>query len=175
MDDTLVTPADLMAGAASEALARVGVKETPGKPNSGPEVDLFLASVGLPSGQSWCASFVHFCYRVAAAKLSTVNPCPRTGGCLRMWELADAHFKTQTPTVGAVYILDHGGRKGHAGIVTKLAADGTVAEEVSGNTNLEGSRQGDQTAIHRGPPEMSHHGKLVGYLDFSRPAPGLVA
>lgn len=176
MDDAIISPADLMAGAAAEAIARIGVKERKGTPNSGDDVDLFLAAAGLPPGQSWCAAFVHFCYRVAAAKLSTVNPCPRTGGCIRMWELADAHFRTQTPTVGAVYILDHGGRKGHAGIVTELAPDGSVAAEVSGNTNREGSREGDQVAVHHGPPNLSHHGRLVGYLNFAlRPPAPLVA
>jgi hypothetical protein len=175
MPDAIISPTDLMLGAVSEALARVGVKERKGTPNSGDEIDLFLAAVGLPPGKSWCAAFVHFCYRVAAAKLSTVNPCPRTGGCLRLWELADAHWKTQTPAEGAIYVLDHGGGLGHAGIVSVLMHDGSVASEISGNTNKQGMRDGNQVAVHYGPPELSHHGRLVGYLNFALPAPPLVA
>ena len=40
--------------------------------------------------------------------------------------------------------------------------------EISGNTNGEGSREGNQWAIHHGYPEVSHGGMLLGYLDFER-------
>lgn len=169
MDDALITPVDLMEGAAAEAERRIGIKET--APNSGPDVDIFLAAVGLPPGKAWCAAFTHFCYRIAAAKLSTVNPCPRTGGCLRMWQLADAHWKTKVARRGAIYVLDHGGGLGHVGIVTEVDAAGNVVAEISGNTNATGSREGNCVAVHHGPPDKSHRGTLLGFLDFSIAAP----
>jgi len=173
MQDAIISVADLMDGAASEAEARIGIKET--APNSGPDVDLFLAAVGLPPGQSWCAALVHFCYRVASAKLSTVNPCPRTGGCLRMWALAEPQWKTNVARRGAIYVLDHQHGLGHVGIVTEVDAAGNVVSEISGNTNAAGSREGNCIAQHFGPPEKSHRGTLMGFLDFSIAAAPLVA
>lgn len=175
MQDAIISLADVMEGAAVEAEQRIGIKETPRTPNEGPEINLFLAAVGLAPGVSWCAAFVHFCYRVAAAKLSTVNPCPRTGGCLKMWALADAHWKTQAARRGSIYVLDHGSGKGHVGIVTEADAAGAVVAEISGNTNREGSREGNQVAVHHGPPELSHKGKLIGFIDFAREPLPLVA
>ncbi len=46
------------------ALAYVGVTESGGK-NSGPEIDRFLASVGLDPGYAWCAAFVSYSLEIS--------------------------------------------------------------------------------------------------------------
>lgn len=169
MEDATISPSDLMEAAVGEALALIGVKEAPGTPNSGPVVDLILASVRLPPGNAWCAATVYYIYREAAAWLYTVNPCPRTGGALKLWGLADSHWRVQKPRRGAIYVLDHGNGLGHVGVVTAVAPDGSVLSEVSGNTNAAGSREGNAVALHHGPPERSHKGRLLGYIDFTQP------
>jgi hypothetical protein len=179
MQDSLISIDDVVEGAVLEILALVGTKERAGTPNSGDVVDLILASVGLPPGQQWCAATVFYAFMKAAAKLYTVNPCPRTGHCLTMWDRALPHHRTQYARRGAIFIMDHDGdgpeRKGHAGIVTADDNTGGVLEQVSGNTNAAGSRSGDRVAKHFGHPALSHKGKLVGYIDFRLPAPAAAA
>ncbi len=45
----------------------VGVSEATGK-NDGPEVEMFLKSVGRRKGDSWCSAFVSYCLTAAAVK-----------------------------------------------------------------------------------------------------------
>jgi hypothetical protein len=80
-----------------------------------------------------------------------------------------------TPKRGCLVILDHGGGKGHAGVVTAVHADGTLSWG-SGNTNAAGSRVGDSLLIKTGDPEKVHRGSLVGFVDLARaPTRALVA
>ena len=51
------------------ARTQVGVTEATGN-NDGPEVDAYLASVGLGSGYKWCGAFPHYCYRQCGLVLS---------------------------------------------------------------------------------------------------------
>ncbi len=45
----------------------VGTKEATGK-NDGPEVEMFLKSVGRNKGDSWCSAFVSYCLATASVK-----------------------------------------------------------------------------------------------------------
>lgn len=156
--------ATLTEAALAIAVSYIGVKET--GHNSGPEVDRFLASVGLDPGFAWCASFVFFCFREAAQQLGLVNPVPRTGGVLKMGRMTEPICRATNPAPGYVYILDHGGGVGHAGIIETTNDDGTVTE-VSGNTNEAGSREGNAVAQHTGTaPEAIHGGTLLYYLNY---------
>jgi hypothetical protein len=153
--------------AITAALFELGVTEEGGN-NRGARVEEYLRSVGLAAGFSWCAAFTFWCFRQAAAQLKLVNPCPRTGGCLRMWSLTDAVTKAGSgvPARGKIYVLDHGKGLGHVGIVELVNADGTISE-VSGNTNKDGSRSGDSVWRHVGKdPAAIHGGHLLGYLDM---------
>lgn len=119
---------------------QVGMRET--SRNSGPEVDAYLASVGLGPGYSWCAAFVFWCFHKASVDAQDVNPCPRTAGALHMRELADAAELRDTPEAGDVFVIDHGHGLGHVGFVESFKPDGTLVT-VEGNTNGGGSREGD--------------------------------
>jgi hypothetical protein len=163
--DPLFVPADLVEGAIAIALTQIGVRET--GPNTGPEVDRYLASVGLHPGQSWCAAFVHWVFQEASLALDVLNPCPKTGGVLHLWELAADNARTTEPTKGAIVIMDHGGGHGHTGIVESVNGGGLL-ESVEGNTSRGGSRNGDAVWRHIWRPEDGARGRLVGYLDFSR-------
>lgn len=175
MQDSLISIDDVVEGAVLEALASEGEKEDPSTPNAGPFPNLALASIGLPPGYEWCAASVHIWFMRSAAKLYTVNPCPRTGHCLTMWDRARPHHRTQYARRGCIFIVDHDGdgpkRKGHAGIVTRDDGAGHVLDQISGNTNAAGSRTGNAVAMHHGDPGVTHHGKVVGYIDFRLPAP----
>lgn len=158
--------------AVAVAETQVGVREQGGN-NRGPEVELYLASVGLPPGDPWCASFLFWVFRRAANILVTPNPFPRTGSALRIWALADQHFRVASPTRGCVYVVDHGGGQGHTGIIAQVDNDGIVTE-ISGNTNAAGSREGNAVAVHSDwnwRDGQAHGGTIVGYLDFSLPLP----
>jgi uncharacterized protein (TIGR02594 family) len=153
------------------AVSQVGVHEQGGN-NQGPEVNAYLASVGLDPGYSWCAAFVYFCFKQAAAQLGLVNPCPKTAGAVKLWTLTEPICRVTAPVPGAIYVLQHEGGKGHAGIIERVS-DGAILE-VSGNTNDAGSREGNAVARHGGiSPQAIHGGTLLGYLslDLAAQAP----
>jgi hypothetical protein len=133
------------------AISQIGVVEEPPGSNRGPMVDMYLRATGLnPEGQhySWCAAFVYWCFGEAAKSLNISNPLVKTAGCLEHWNRATCprilrRTALTTPTAilpGAVFIIDHGGGKGHTGIVESTAAG--LLTTIEGNTNLELSSNG---------------------------------
>lgn len=167
MPGAILTLRDVCDGALAVALSQIGKHEDPRGSNAGPDVNLYLASVGLMPGFSWCAAFAHFCYMRASTILSTKNPCPRSGSVLTIWDRVDARLKSMTPRRGSLYFIDHGHHQGHTGFVIDVV-DGKVSE-VSGNTNQEGSRNGDSVWQHsfRLTDPVVHEGKLLGFVDFA--------
>jgi hypothetical protein len=153
----------LTATALDIAITQLHVKET--SHNAGPEVDEYLRRVGLDPGFPWCAAFLYYLFDEAAKRLGMVNPFPRTASTQSLWRHAEPICRDSNPTVGAVYVLQHGPSTGHAGIVESIV-DGVITE-ISGNTNQAGSREGDAVARHIGQPEVVHGGVLLGYLDFN--------
>lgn len=163
-------PVTLSEQAVEVARSFIGSKET--RPNSGPDVDLFLGSVGLHPGEPWCAAFIHYVFMVAAARLGLRNPFPNTGSSLAVWRRSEPYCKDPNPSPGSVYVLDHGGGDGHVGIIESVDAAG-VPTEISGNTFADrGSREGNCVARHVGTPEVTHGGELLGYLLFDLAAQG---
>lgn len=150
------------------AISQIGVRET--KRNRGPEVDAYLLSAGLdPTKGSypWCASFCYWAFQKAARELGVPNPVPRTAGVMKMW--AKSPFWARSgPVAGAIFIIDHGGGKGHAGFVEYAAPLHIVS--IEGNTNDGGSREGD--GVYR---RTRRKDEATGYLDFSQPMPEQVS
>lgn len=146
------------------ARQHIGDREYKDRANSGPEVDLFLASVGLLPGFAWCSAFMFWLFKSAAAQTGLVNPYPKTASSLHVWTLAEPICRASNPSVGAVYVLRHSATTGHIGIVESI--DDGVIKEISGNTNEKGSRSGDSVRRHVGQPEVTHGGELLGYLQF---------
>ena len=132
------------------AAAAIGVKEDPLGSNRGPEVDQYLRSVGLdPAGHyPWCAAFAYWCFWKSAAQLATgaeyrfpiPNPCPRTGSALGLWNHSRPEWRSNAPTVGAVFVLDFGHGTGHVGFVESI--EGAWLTTIEGNSNEGGSREG---------------------------------
>lgn len=130
-------------------------------------------SVGLdPTGDySWCEAFVYWCLEQASRDLGVANPCVKTAGVLDHWERAPASDRvtaeaaTNDPTLirpGAVFIINHGNGKGHAGLVRRVVS-GTI-DTIEGNTNEAGSRDGDGVY----PKTRLVDSINVGFIDYGR-------
>lgn len=159
------------------AESEVGVKEEPGRPNRGLRVDQYHRRVGLDPdslkapkrGYSWCASFVYFSFDEGASKISVKNPCVRTAGVLRHWELVDDKFKIPAAAAldnprlirkGSIFIVDHGEGLGHTGLVTAVRAGRVYT--IEGNTNEKGSREGNCVARK----ERTIGSINIGFIDY---------
>ena len=119
------------------------VRERTGK-NDGPQVKLFLKSVGLPEGYAWCQALVYWAFEQAAIDLMVKNPVPRVAGvleCLRLAKANGASIIHDNPQEGDQFIMDFGGGKGHTGMVDYV--EGEQLNTAEGNTNDGGSRDGD--------------------------------
>jgi len=144
----VTTPNDLLSAAVRISRTQVGVMEVPLGSNGGPQVDQYLASVGLGTGFFWCMAFVYWVFNEAAREQNRKNPLVKTGGVLMHWkdskgkkiETADAINNPSLVKPGHIFIMDHGGGKGHTGIVT--AVEGGNIRTIEGNSNNDGSRNG---------------------------------
>lgn len=134
------------------ASSQVGNCEQPRGSNQGPEVDQYLASVGINFPAAWCAAFVYWCHCEAGIDI------PKTGGVLDLWNKASANRVTD-PQPGDVVIFDCGGGKGHTGIVELV--DGDTLMAIEGNTNDDGSRDGYEVARRQ-----RSAGTAKGFLRF---------
>lgn len=170
--------------AIARAAARIG--EVGGN-NLGPEPQRYNEQVGLPKGGAypWCCSGMYDVFLEASRILGVDCPFPKTAKAVRVWErMLAAGCGESMPRVGSLYILAHAPAAdllrqwrddrytadGHIGIVTALDDDGLVVrDEVSGNTKATtGSREGNCWAMHHGPPEVSHGGMLLGFINLER-------
>jgi peptidoglycan hydrolase-like protein with peptidoglycan-binding domain len=130
------------------AKSQIGILESPLNSNSGPEVNKYLASVGLGPGYAWCMAFVYYCFKEASNDLSMANPLVKTGGCLNQWNQTTLPKLIRSQAVatpskinpGSVFIMDFGGGLGHTGIVESVS-NGFITS-IEGNTNNDHSRNG---------------------------------
>jgi len=152
---TLQAPSPLTKAVIAFANTQIGVLEDPLGSNTGPEVDKYLASVGLVHHDPknfWCVAFTYFCYQQAAHQLGLPNPHVKTAGVLAHWNKAknqpgasritktDAVNNPGLVTPGSLFIIDNGGGFGHSGIVTGVVSG--LLETIEGNTNPGGSANG---------------------------------
>ena len=164
--------------AAQQALA-AGVRGGQPERFQGPEVTQYLADVGITYPAPWCAAFVYWCFEQAVAADLTgiaVNPCPRTAGALHLYELAPARCRVNLPAPGDVFVLSHGGGRGHVGIVESASPDGFQITSVEGDTFATlaeaqaagdpAARAGDSVGRHTWNPADGTRGSLLGYLEL---------
>lgn len=117
------------------------VREATGK-NDGKEVEMFLASVGLSKGYSWCAAFVHFILKQCGIA-NTINAWSPTAHNARNLIYSEGkHHKEPLPgdvfTIWSVSLK----RIGHTGFVHSRACERFYIS-IEGNTNDGGSFNGD--------------------------------
>lgn len=110
----------------------IGVHET--AEDTGPEVDLFLATLGLHKDH-WCMAFQQTCVAYVERKLQVTSPIYPSGRVLSVWDNTPSAYRVQSlPLVGAIACFEHmksKDRKGHTGMV--LDCDGKVMHTVEGN------------------------------------------
>jgi hypothetical protein len=141
----------------------VGVREE--RKNSGPDIDRWLSWVGLQPGQPWCMAFVHGMYKMAAMELGpTESPWPATGSVWRCWNTVPDLWKSDRSSQGAVFVHITTENTGHCGFV--VGVDGDDYLTVEGNTNEEGSREGDGVYQKRRPKDY-----VDGFIDVGREGP----
>ena len=140
------------------AQTQIGVREIPKGSNWGPEVSVYLQSVGIKFPASWCMAFVYWCHDKAASGLRIKNPMYKTGGVLLEWNKSKSKF-SNTPQPGAVFIMDYGRGLGHTGIVESFTKDEIFT--IEGNTNDTGSREGYEVCRRTRPRK-----NVLGYLVF---------
>ncbi|MBL8008135.1 MAG: CHAP domain-containing protein [Ignavibacteria bacterium] len=139
---------DLLSKVVKNAKSQIGVLEDPVGSNGGPEVDEYLASVGLGSGFFWCMAFVYWCFNKSSKQLGINNPAVKTAGVIDHWNrtkgkritFADAVNNPSKIKPGQIFIMSYGGGTGHTGIVESVS--GGFINTIEGNTNEAGSRNG---------------------------------
>lgn len=176
-------PAQMLAVATTQ----IGVRETPGQANRGPQVDQYLKASGItnpagnpPGGYPWCQAFLYWCAVQACSALGRTDvPVPQTAGVLKHWQLAATMpgvrriTKAQAladPALvrpGMFFTLDYGSGQGHTGLVERVYPDGRLIT-IEGNANAEGGREGVGVyRLDRRKLTSNSADKLKGFVDFS--------
>lgn len=144
----------------ARAMEKNEVREELG-PNKGKWVNRFLAFVGLKPGYAWCAAFVAWCLGQSGLDKSKMpKHSPSVIGWYR-WAKANDRL-TGVPKRGRLfYWLD--GSHGHIGFIIGLSAG--CVQTLEGNTNKQGSRDGDgvyqRTRSYRELESHEKHGFIT--------------
>lgn len=149
----------LTASALDIATSEIGVHEIGGN-NRGERIEEYLAAAHAKPGDPWCASFVSWAFIQAAAALGVPNPMRPTAGALHIWRDAPELCRSKTPTIGSIFVINHGEGKGHCGFVAAVTGDHVLT--IEGNTNEAGSREGD--GVLRKSRRISDIN--VGFVDY---------
>lgn len=139
------------------AASQVGKMEQPIGSNWGPDIKMYLLSVGINFPAPWCMAFVYWCTAHAAELLSVQNPLIRTGGVMNQWYNMPASMKImapQQPQAGDIFIMEFAHGNGHTGFVESVA-DGFI-HTIEGNSNEDGSREGFEVCRHVRPISSIH-------------------
>lgn len=146
------------------AAAEVGTSEDPSGSNSGEKVNEYLSSVGLNSGNAWCAAFVYWCFQKASDELNIENPLYKTGLCSAHWDNStakkiSADSAIQDPSLilpGHIFITitDKEEGTGHTGIVESV--NGGFINTLEGNTS---------NGVNRRQQKISYVN--LGFLQYS--------
>lgn len=130
-------------------MSQVGVKELTGN-NDGKEVEEYLSYVGLPAGNPWCAAFV--AWNMGEVGINN----PRSGWSPSYFPSRNTIYtrgknNNTVPATGDVFgiYFNSLGRIAHVGFIHTWGESWAVT--VEGNTNDDGSREGNKVAIKRRP------------------------
>ena len=160
----------------AHAASQVGVLEQPKNSNSGPQVNEYLKRAGIPldlpaAQKPWCCAFVYWCFDQAARDERRANPMVKTAGCLDHWnrvdgtrgQRVDAALAVDDPgrvEPGMIFIMDHGGGRGHTGLVERVA--GGLLHTIEGNTDASKTREGG--GVYRLARKMVEINR--GFIDY---------
>ncbi|MGK7390282.1 MAG: CHAP domain-containing protein [Candidatus Cyclobacteriaceae bacterium M2_1C_046] len=143
-------------------LNEVGIREQGGA-NRGEQVEQYLASVGFGPGHAWCAAFVSWCYQqvgVAHPKSAWVPSYATKQNLIYQ----RGKFIKQLPQAGDVFLIRYERlmRPAHIGFVDEW--QNTWVITVEGNTNDDGSREGD--GVYRKRRVQRQIWAVGNFIDF---------
>jgi hypothetical protein len=121
------------------ARREVGVREKTGR-NDGSRVEEYLRYVGLKKGQPWCAAYVSYIYATSGFNK------PRSGWSPDLFPSSRLARSALPGNVLGIYFKQYG-RIAHVGIILQEEGDWIISCE--GNTNIDGSREGDGVYLKR--------------------------
>ncbi len=138
----------------NQALKDEGVHEQGGN-NRGPRVEQMLRTVGLEPGQPWCCAAVCTWIKQAIIALGITTKVHFGASVLKLWERNEP-LRISQPEPGCIALRHEGTnskgqRVGHAMLVLDVLDDGQTLKCISGNTNGQGSREGNCVAIQDRP------------------------
>lgn len=149
------------------ATADVGVREATGR-NDGPEVERYLAHVGLGKGYPWCAAFVSYHLSECGVKNPKSAWSPAFASAAdRVWQPRKAVRSPLPGDVFSIYYVQLK-RPGHVGFVT--STDGRYILTVEGNTSGPGSREGD--GVYARKRELAKIHAITSYIKATPGHPG---
>lgn len=141
-----LTEKEIRAEFVSHVEQQVGIREETGN-NDGPEVKRFLNYVNLSEGYAWCAAFVccmHGDFGFDNPKSAWVPDLFKNKSHI-IWENTHSEWRKGMNVFrpGSIYAIWFASknRVAHTGIVTGWDEDYIYA--IDGNTNVQGSREGD--------------------------------
>jgi hypothetical protein len=115
------------------AVMEIGVREKTGQ-NDGIRVEAYLASVDLKKGLPWCGAFISWVFKKAGYAE------PRTGWTPALFPSSRLARSALPGNLLGVYFPKLK-RIAHVGLIERL--DGDWCLSVEGNTNFQGSNEGD--------------------------------
>lgn len=134
-------------------LSQIGVKEV--GVNRGLQVEEYLQTTGLDGGYAWCAAFVAWVY--TQNKVSNPNSAwsPAYFSSSKIvWQSNGVQIRNPLPgDVFGIYFISKK-RIAHVGFVHRFSP--TITITVEGNTNDDGSREGDGVYLKRRPSRQLH-------------------
>lgn len=156
--DTRPTSQNLAERAKQYMIYKNGVREATGH-NDGPDVEMFLASVGLSKGNYWCMAMVYWAVNEAAKDLNLPNPLVRTGGVHDQWYRTTCQ-KGNVPAANAIFVIFLSETAGHCGMTDIVLSKGLTVQTAEGNTNNNGSANGDGVYY----PKLRDTSHIHGYI-----------
>ncbi|WP_299219786.1 CHAP domain-containing protein [uncultured Aquimarina sp.] len=121
--------------------SQVGVREVGGV-NRGSHVEMYLESVNLAPGYAWCAAFVSWVYQNVGIQNPLSGWVP-SYALQRKRIYQKGKFEVKEPQIGDVFMVWYHTlkRPAHIGFIDQWGSTWVIT--VEGNTNDNGSREGD--------------------------------
>lgn len=125
-------------------LGEIGIREEGGN-NRGERIQEYLQAVNLGPGFAWCAAFI--CWNLDQCDITNPSSAwsPAVGLYNVIYSRGDEVFPSARPGLVFALYYKNLGRIGHVGFIHQVKDEQVIT--VEGNTNGDGSRDGD--GVHK--------------------------
>ena len=161
-----LTVQDIQRAIIETARLYVGIKEQ--GHNKGKIIEEFQKAVdGRAMGEPYCLGFVQYVVNEVCRQFGLTNPLYQTEHCQTLFNGTLQNYKTTSANCGHIFIMkSHNSNSGHAGFCVN--AGNTYFATIEGNTNPDGSREGDgvyEKIRHMGGTKTMN---IRGFIDLSK-------